>query len=200
MLLYFLIPLYLVLFSLLLAYTALTLLFSPSKPRRFLGIKIHGLIPSLVPDMVNQLTASAKDFLPDFEVLAKKFSGPERFEKITPLIESHVDEFLRNKLSTAMPMISMFIGDRTINQLKELFMRELRDIFPASINAYLSAGAQQVNLHTYIQNADTTRLEQTLIAELKNRLSEKKSVIYITMAVVGLLAGIILCLLLALAN
>jgi hypothetical protein len=47
-----------------------------------------------------------------------------------PLIEMHVDDFLKNKLSKEHPMISMFIGDKTIASLKRTFMQEIELMMP----------------------------------------------------------------------
>ena len=65
--------------------------------------------------------------------LDEKFRDPSQFEKIKPFIESHVDEFLRVKLGKQMPMISMFVGDKTIDKMKTVFMDELQVIFPGVI-------------------------------------------------------------------
>ena len=60
------------------------------------------------------------------------------FENIQPLVESQIDNFLRHKLSKAMPMLSMFIGEKTIIQLKTVFMKELEEIFPGVMGKYTS--------------------------------------------------------------
>lgn len=65
--------------------------------------------------------------------------APAAFEQMRPLVETKIDEFLRVKLPQSMPMISMFVGDKTINQLKTVFMSELELIFPEVIGDY-SAG------------------------------------------------------------
>ena len=46
------------------------------------------------------------------------------------MIESHVDDFLRTKLKDEMPVLSMFIGDKTISSLKKVFMLEIEILFP----------------------------------------------------------------------
>jgi hypothetical protein len=38
--------------------------------------------------------------------------------------------FLRIKLKDEMPMLSMFIGDKTITSLKKFFMQEIEILFP----------------------------------------------------------------------
>src|SRR5690242_912071 len=65
-----------------------------------------------------------------FDEIEQKLVSPESFKKIEPSIEAHIDNFLTHKLSKSMPMLSMFIGDKTIAQLKKVFMEELEDLFP----------------------------------------------------------------------
>jgi len=51
-------------------------------------------------------------------------------KKLLPLAEQHVDHFLRHKLTVAMPMVAMFIGDKTIAQFKSVFMEEMDELLP----------------------------------------------------------------------
>jgi len=52
------------------------------------------------------------------------------FETILPFIDSNLDSFFKERLVQKMPIISMFIGEKTIAQLKEVFIEELRQLFP----------------------------------------------------------------------
>lgn len=62
--------------------------------------------------------------------LEQKIADPSNLSKARPVIESHIDNFLRVKLKEQMPMISMFIGDKTIDSLKGIFLKELENLFP----------------------------------------------------------------------
>ena len=50
--------------------------------------------------------------------------------EVLPMAEVQVDDFLRNKLPKAMPVVGMFIGDKTIAQFKAIFMDELKTLLP----------------------------------------------------------------------
>ena len=65
-------------------------------------------------------------------------------------VEDKVDDFLRRKLSDAFPIISMFIGDSTINQLKTIFMAELEIIFPEMIASYMKNLESQLDLEKIV--------------------------------------------------
>jgi hypothetical protein len=67
----------------------------------------------------------------------QKLSDSAQLENLLPLAETHIDYFLRHKLTTAMPMVAMFIGDKTIAQFKAVFMEELKELLPEFTNAYV---------------------------------------------------------------
>ncbi len=60
-----------------------------------------------------------------------------QFKALIPLIDTQFDQFFTHKLGEKMPMISMFIGDKTVTQLKSIFLEELELIFPAILNQFL---------------------------------------------------------------
>lgn len=59
-------------------------------------------------------------------------------EKIMPIIDEKLDDFFRHRLTEKLPMISMFIGDKTIQQLKSVFMEELKQMFPTLMQSFAS--------------------------------------------------------------
>lgn len=68
------------------------------------------------------------------------------FEAVLPFIDTKLDNFFKHKLSEKLPMISMFIGDKTINQLKEVFIEELKQLFPELLsNLATTTKAQLLN-------------------------------------------------------
>ena len=86
-----------------------------------------------------------------FTDLEEKFVGKESMEKILPVIEKHIDEFLRHKLSKSMPIIGMFIGEKTITQMKDVFMKELEIIFPATIKTYISNLQKDISVEEIVR-------------------------------------------------
>src|ERR1700741_3380918 len=100
-------------------WVAIKMLFHPRYPKKILGITFHGIFPKRKQQFAEKLgKLVSAEFLsyPDIE---QKISDPENLKKIMPMIEKHVDDFLRTRLSDEMPVISMFIGDKTINNLKK---------------------------------------------------------------------------------
>jgi hypothetical protein len=85
-------------------------------------------------------------------MIKQPLSDPSLSAPILPLAEEHIDHFLRHKLTTAMPVVAMFIGDKTIGQFKAVFMEELEGLFPIFIDAYLDSILEQGRLTKMLWN------------------------------------------------
>ena len=83
---------------------------------------------------------SLKNFIQNLplESIVPASSSKAQFEAILPLIDEKFDQFFKQKLGEKMPMISMFIGDKTVTQLKSIFLDELQFIFPEVLNSFLN--------------------------------------------------------------
>ena len=85
-----------------------------------------------------------------------------QLDKVMPVIDEKLDDFFRNRLTEKLPMISMFIGDKTIQQLKTVFMEELRQMFPSLMHSFAS------NIQTdLLQQLEYQSLEKLKIAAFK---------------------------------
>src|SRR5215467_996354 len=129
----FLIPLACALTGCLIVQFLLIILFHPYKPRKVLGIRIQGILPSQQPAMAKKTAQSAAAEFLSSKLIQEKVTDPAQVQKIMPVIEEHVDHFLRNKLKKEMPMVGMLIGEKTIGSLKKVFLAELENMFPAVI-------------------------------------------------------------------
>jgi hypothetical protein len=85
-----------------------------------------GLHQHFILEIVNVINVE----LPAGIDIEQKISDPALLRSVSPVIEKHVDDFLKIRLSKEMPFISHFIGDKTISSLKKIFMEELETLFP----------------------------------------------------------------------
>jgi uncharacterized membrane protein YheB (UPF0754 family) len=167
------------------------MLFHPRWPKRFLGLGLQGYIPKNRAILTDKIAAgiSKGDFF-SIDEIAAKVSNPENFQQIMPMAAQHIDEFLRLKLPKAMPMISMFIGDRTINQLKTVFMDELEQLFPQIMQSYIGNLKSEINIEQLIRNKinqiPTEKMEQWLMIVMKKQVR----LICLLGAGIGLVTGI----------
>ncbi|WP_276503297.1 DUF445 domain-containing protein [Terrimonas pollutisoli] len=130
---------------------AVKLLFKPYVPISFLGFKIHGVFPARKDEIARAASNYAATQFADLNGLEQKISDPKNFENVKPLIEDHMDDFLRNRLKEQMPMISMFIGDKTISSLKAIFIQEIEDLFPQVMLQFSDTLKQQFNIKDLVR-------------------------------------------------
>jgi uncharacterized membrane protein YheB (UPF0754 family) len=138
------------------------ILFHPVRPVKIAGFTIQGVFPKRqqqLAEKLGRLLVSGELF--SAEEIGEKITRPEMFKKIMPLVEVHIDNFLKVKLPENMPMISMFIGEKTITQLKTVFLAELELLFPEVMKNYIK-GLQE-----------DTNLEKILVAKLSSFPGEK---------------------------
>jgi uncharacterized membrane protein YheB (UPF0754 family) len=129
---------------------ALKLLFHPRRPRKISGFTLHGVFPKRQRQIAESLGRIVGQELLSFGDIESTITRPENVRKILPLAEAHIDHFLRNKLKETMPVISMFIGDKTIEQLKTVFMEELELLFPVIMKNYTTHLRDDLDLETIV--------------------------------------------------
>lgn len=129
---------------------AIKMLFHPREPRNILGMSIQGIFPKRQQQFAEKLGRLVSQELLSFGDISGKLTNPENLNRLTPYVEEHVDHFLRVKLKETMPMISMFIGDKTIAQLKSVFLDELQELFPVIMEKYMGSLKDDLDLERIV--------------------------------------------------
>jgi hypothetical protein len=129
-----LLPLLVACFGWLISWGYIKILFSPHQSIRMAGRQWQ----SLFSKKAGQI--SIHQILPEL-------TKGNRFQKILPFIDAKLDEFFKDRLVQKMPIISMFIGDKTIAQLKEVFLEELEQIFPELLSKFAQSTANEFLLN-----------------------------------------------------
>jgi uncharacterized membrane protein YheB (UPF0754 family) len=180
--------------------TLLKMLFHPKQPRKILGLTFHGIIPKKQPELAKQLGQLVSTQLFSFGDIKKKITQKENIDKILPQIEGHIDHFLRTKLGTTFPMLSMFIGDKTITQMKGAFMSELEIILPEVLKSYVGNLQKDLDLEKIITEKVQEFSPGKLETALNDILKKELNFIKISGAVLGFTIGLLQILLTWLIN
>jgi uncharacterized membrane protein YheB (UPF0754 family) len=114
-----------------------------------------------------------------------------------PLIEEHIDDFLRNKLKKEMPFIGMFVGDKTVSSLKKVFMTELETLFPNIMRSYASNLIAELNIEQLVSQKIAAASIPEIEAAVKKNLSRELRLIELISASIGLIIGLIVMLIIA---
>jgi uncharacterized membrane protein YheB (UPF0754 family) len=171
-------------------WVAIKMLFHPRNPVRVAGFTIQGIFPKRQQQFAQKLGKLVSEELLSFDQIAQAISSPDNLEKLAPLVEDHVDKFLRERLSSEMPMLSMFIGDKTIGKLKAVFMEELNTLFPALMNQYASQLKEKLDLEKIVTEKVAAFSSNKLEDILMQIMSKEFRFVEIIGAILGFLIGL----------
>ena len=129
---------------------AIKMLFHPRKPINILGWKLQGIFPKNQQLIAQKLGQVVGKELLSFAEIEQKVTDPENLKQLKPEIEKHIDTFLREKIKDVFPMLSMFIGEKTIIQLKEAFLMELESLFPVLMKSYMNKLEKDLDLEKIV--------------------------------------------------
>ena len=170
---------------------AIKMLFHPRVPKKILGITFHGIFPKRQQQFAAKLGKLVSEELLSFSDIENKIADPKNIELLMPYVETHIDHFLRVKLPEEMPMISMFVGDRTIAQMKSVFISELESLFPQLMTNYMGQLEKDLDLEKIVvekvSNFSSDKLEQILLAIM----SKEFRFVEIIGGVLGFLIGLL---------
>ena len=170
---------------------AIKMLFHPRIPKKILGVTFHGIFPKRQAQFAEHLGKLVSKELISFTDIEEKITNPENLKKVMPLVDAHIENFLRNKLTATMPMISMFIGDKTIIQLKEVFMLELEQLFPELMKNYMGTLQQELDLEKIVTEKVAGFSSDKLEEVLNAIMSKEFRFVEIIGAVLGFLIGLL---------
>ena len=163
--------------------------------RLALSLVFHRLLPRRREQLVRQIAAAAAGFMPDAEALEAMVANPAHFEQLRPVVEEQIDHFLRVKLKQSMPVVGMFVGDRTIGQLKEVFVTELESIFPTVMKKYAAGLAGEFDVQRLIGDKLLAIPPETLVQQVEGALKNERAALQRLGLLSGLLTGTVALLL-----
>ncbi len=170
---------------------AIKMLFHPREPKKILGITFQGIFPKNQKQFAAKLGKLVGEELLSFKDISSKITNPENVDKLMPFVDEHIDYFLRIKLAEKMPVISMFIGDKTIGELKIVFMEELKTLFPSLMQNYMTNLQQDLDLEEIVTQKVTAFSSDKLEDILNSIMSKEFRFIEIIGAVLGFIIGLL---------
>jgi uncharacterized membrane protein YheB (UPF0754 family) len=169
---------------------AIKMLFHPKEPKKILGITFHGIFPKRQVQFAEKLGILVSKELISFSEIEEKITDPKNIQKLMPIVEAQIDEFLRTRLSDAFPIISMFIGENTISQLKSVFMQELETLFPNMIKTYMKSLESSLDLEKIVTQKVSGFSSDKMEDILNQIMSKEFRFVEIIGAVLGFIIGL----------
>ncbi|RPE05649.1 DUF445 domain-containing protein [Chitinophaga lutea] len=170
---------------------ALWLLFRPVQPVNLGLFTLQGAFPRQQQQLAAALGKMVATQFFSFDNIRQKLTDPQKISAIKPVVEEHLEHFLRKKLPETMPMISMFIGDSTINQIKTTLANELDLLFPKLIGQYLDNVQNDLDLEAIVTAKVAALSSEQLEQAVHQRLGGALNKLGWLCAATGFLIGLL---------
>lgn len=171
-------------------WVAIKMLFHPRKPVKVLGFTIQGIFPKRQEQFAARLGKLVSEELLSFDDIVSRIADPSKMDAVIPMLETRIDTFLRHKLSESFPMISMFIGDKTIDKLKQIFIEELRTTLPDMINQYVGQLKDELNMERIVTEKVKAFSADKLEELIYNVMAKELRFVEILGGVLGFIIGL----------
>lgn len=170
---------------------AIFMLFHPREPKRFFGITIQGVFPKRQKVFAAKLGSVVANELLHFNDIMQHIKDPSQLANLKPAIETHVETFLQVKLKEKLPVISMFVGEGTLQKIKEGLMEEIDLLLPEIIGKYADNLSERVDIERMVtekvSNFSSDKLEEILATVM----SKEFRFVELIGGVLGFLIGLI---------
>ena len=147
---------------------AIKMLFHPKNPIKFLGFTIQGIFPKRQQQFAKKLGVLVATELLHFDEIAVQLKDPSKLKELNPIIEAHLDNFLKVKLQEKLPVISMFVGDNTMNKIKDGMMEEIESLLPEIITRYTDSLSARIDIEKIVTEKvskfSSDKLEEILVS------------------------------------
>ncbi len=170
---------------------AIKMLFRPRNSIRVLGFSLQGIFPKRQKQIAESVAKMVNEEFFSLDFIEQKIADPAALEKIMPVIEEHIDHFLRVKLAKKMPIVSMFIGDKTINEMKSVFMDELGELFPVIMKNYVGSLKEQIDIEGMVTKKLGNFAPEKLELIVYQGLSKELRLLGLFGAMIGFLIGLV---------
>lgn len=170
---------------------AIKMLFHPRNPVHFLGMTIQGVFPKRQQMVAQKLGEIVAKELIHFDEIATMLKDPQQLKDLTPTIEKHLDSFLHVKLKEKLPVISMFVGDSTLQKLKDGMLEEIEVLLPEVINQYTNSLGQKIDIEKIVTEKvagySSDKLEEILLSVMKKEFWFLELVALVLGFIIGLM-------------
>ena len=172
-------------------FVAIKMLFYPRNPVNLGLFKIQGVFPKRQKMFAARISKVVGEELLHIDEIKDAIKKPENLTEVYGMIDDKVEVFLKTKLGQAMPLLAMFINDKSIAAIKDVLTEEVKNMLPEAIDKF----ADNLGNHFDIQQVvfdkvsafPVEKLEDVLMGILQKELK----FIEVVGAVLGALIGVV---------
>lgn len=172
-------------------YIAIKMLFWPRKKIVFGPFSLQGIFPKRQEEVAERIGKLVSDELLSVHDIKDRINRPEALFMINQKVEAKIDEYLTSTFPANYPLISVFVGKKVKDKLKNDFLQEVDDLAPEIVEQYIINMEGQLNIEKIIKDRISV-LSPAKLEELINQILEKEfRFIEFIGAVLGFVIGLL---------
>ncbi|WP_029898638.1 DUF445 domain-containing protein [Desulfohalovibrio reitneri] len=179
---------------------AVKMLFHPRRPVKVGPVTVQGVFPKRQRDLAARLGEMIDRELVSTSDMVEALKDADLGPRLRDTLDEYVDRLLREKLTQAVPMAAMFLGDSTVDRIKAVLVPEMEKMIPDLLDR---AGQELTTCYDVsqvvrdkVESFSIEKLEDILFAIMKREFR----FIELVGGLLGLAIGIFQSLLFALAG
>lgn len=170
---------------------AVKMLFRPRKKIRFLFFEIQGIFPKRQHAVAEKIGQMVSKELLSMEDIKERISKPGNLESINKGIEAKIEDYLTKTFPERNPVMSMLMGKKTKQRLKDEFLKEVEDVTPEIINKYVENLEGEFDVAKIIRQRVSLLSPASLERLIMDVLKKEFQFIELIGAILGFLIGVV---------
>lgn len=172
-------------------FIAVKMLFHPRKPKQFLGMTWHGVLPKRQEQLAIKIGKLVSEELFSSNDLNQKINNPENVLRLVQQIDDKIEHYFEDVLPEKHPMTYKLLPRRIKTRIKDEMLLEVKALAPNLINKQVHYLEDNLDVEKIIsdrvRNFSTEKLEEVMW----NILSNEFRFIEAIGAVIGFIIGLI---------
>ena len=131
-------------------YLAIKMLFHPREKVRLIFFSIQGIFPKRKQLLAEKLGQIVAQELFSFKDIKDHFTSTDSAVEINKVLDEKLEDFMENKLNTAMPMLAMFMNSDLKSKIKNTLHEEFQNILPEILSKYTEKLEKDIDIESIV--------------------------------------------------
>ena len=172
-------------------YLAIKMLFHPREKVRLIFFSIQGIFPKRKQLLAERLGQIVAQELFSFKDIKDHFTSTDSAVEINKVLDEKLEDFMENKLKTAMPMLAMFMNSDLKSKIKNTLHEEFQNILPEILSKYTEKLEKDIDIENIVSKKVAAFSSDKLEAILFSIMKKEFKFIEILGGILGFLIGLI---------
>jgi len=172
-------------------FVAIKMLFYPRKPINLGLFKLQGVFPKRQKLFAIRIAKVVGDELLHIDEIKVAIKKPENLSTVYDLIDERIETFLKTKLGQAIPLLAMFINDKSIAAIKNVLSEEVKGMLPGAIDRFADNLEKNFDIEEVVFEKVAAFPVEKLEDVLMGILQKELKFIEIVGAILGAIIGVI---------